>query len=145
VVTLPDGAGRARVIAGALLGQAGPAQTHSPVNVWDLRLEAGKRVALSVPDGHSLAVVVLHGTVQLNDAEILRSAQLAVFDQDGAEFSIEANGDATVLVLSGEPLREPIAGYGPFVMNTNEEINQAIADFNSGRFGHVVRSSGSPA
>jgi redox-sensitive bicupin YhaK (pirin superfamily) len=141
VVALPGEAGRARVIAGELLGQAGPASTHSPVNVWDLRVSAGKRVALSVPHGHTLAVVVLRGTVQLNDEEILRSAQLAVFDHDGEVFSIEANNDATVLVLSGEPLREPIVGYGPFVMNTKDEIEQAIRDFNSGRFGHVNRNA----
>ncbi|MEZ4329333.1 MAG: pirin family protein [Polyangiales bacterium] len=140
VVSLPNGAGRARVIAGELLGHAGPADTHSPVNVWDLRLTPGGRADLRVPDGHSLAVVVLRGTVQLNDREVLRSAQLAVFEQAGTDFSIEANNDATVLVLSGEPLREPIAGYGPFVMNTHAEIDQAIADFNSGRFGHVARA-----
>jgi redox-sensitive bicupin YhaK (pirin superfamily) len=94
-----------------------------------------------VPHGHTLAVVVLRGTVQLNDEEILRSAQLAVFDHDGEVFSIEANNDATVLVLSGQPLGEPIVGYGPFVMNTKDEIQQAIRDFNSGRFGHVSRNA----
>ena len=118
-----------------------PPSTRLPANVWDLRLSAGKRVALSVPNGHTLAVVVLRGTVQLNDQEILRSAQLAVFDHDGEVFSIEANNDATALVLSGEPLREPIVGYGPFVMNTKDEIEQAIRDFNSGRFGHVNRNA----
>ena len=144
-VALPDGAGKVRVIAGEFEGARGPAHTFSPLNVWDLRLTPGGRADLRVPDGHSLAVVVLRGTVQLNDREVLRSAQLAVFEQAGTDFSIEANNDATVLVLSGEPLREPIAGYGPFVMNTHAEIDQAITDFNSGRFGHVARAGATHA
>jgi len=107
-----------------------------------VRLNTGQRADFSVAQGRTLAVVVLRGTVQLNDSQILRDAQLAVLDRHGEDFSIEANGDATLLVLSGEPLDEPIVGYGPFVMNTQQQISEAIDDFNSGRFAQVPRSAG---
>jgi hypothetical protein len=141
-VNLPNAAGRVRVIAGRFQGQAGPAHTFSPLDVWDVRLNTGQRADFSVAQGRTLAVVVLRGTVQLNDSQILRDAQLAVLDRHGEDFSIEANGDATLLVLSGEPLDEPIVGYGPFVMNTQQQISEAIDDFNSGRFAQVPRSAG---
>lgn len=136
-VTLPGDAGRVRVIAGRFQGQAGPAHTFSALDVWDVRLNAERRVTLSVPAGRSLAVVVLRGTVQLNDVQLLREAQMAVLEREGQDFSLEANNDAVLLVLSGEPLDEPIVGYGPFVMNTQKQIGEAIDDFNSGRFGQV--------
>ena len=140
-VNLPDGAGRARIIAGRFHGHVGPAHTFSPLDVWDVRLNPGKRAAFSVAPGRTLAVVVLRGTVQLNDSQILRDAQMAVLDRAGEDFSVEANNDATLLILSGEPLDEPIVGYGPFVMNTQQEIGEAIDDFNSGRFGQVARQA----
>ena len=79
--------------------------------------------------------------MQLNDGQILRDAQMAVLDRAGEDFSVEANNDATLLMLSGEPLDEPVVGYGPFVMNTQQEIGEAIDDFNSGRFGQVARQA----
>jgi redox-sensitive bicupin YhaK (pirin superfamily) len=138
-VNLPHGGGRVRIIAGRFQDHAGPAHTFSSLNVWDVRLNAQKRTSFSVTQGHTLAVVVLHGTVLVNDSQILREAQMAVLDRAGEDFSLEANGDATLLVLSGEPLEEPIVGYGPFVMNTEQQISEAIEDFNSGRFGRVAR------
>jgi len=137
-VNLPDGAGRVRIIAGRFQGVAGPAHTYSPLDVWDVRLNAGKRVDFSVAQGHTLAVVVLRGTAQVGDGQTLREAQMAVMDRSGEGFSIEAGSDATLLVLSGEPLNEPIVGYGPFVMNTRQQISEAIDDFNRGRFGQVA-------
>jgi redox-sensitive bicupin YhaK (pirin superfamily) len=137
VVDLPDGAGTLRVIAGGYADAAGAAQTYSPINVWDVALQAGKTVDFSIPEGHTAAVVVLHGTLQVNGDAIARDAQMVMLDQDGADFHVEANSDAIFLILSGEPLNEPIEGYGPFVMNTAAEIREAIADFNNGDFGKI--------
>ena len=138
VVPLPDDAGRVRVIAGEVGGQRGPAQTFTPVNVWDVRLHPGKKASFSVANGHTLALIVLRGTIMVNDEQIAREAQMVLLDRAGSDVSIEANNDATVLLLSGEPIDEPIVGYGPFVMNTEAEIGEAIEDFNRGRFGQMA-------
>jgi hypothetical protein len=142
-IALQDGAGTVRVIAGAFpgtspgtsQGKRGPAQTVTPVDAWDLRLRAGHRVDLSLPDGFTTLVLVLHGGVVLNGSRAVGEGDLAIFAREGEEVTIEARLDSTVLVLSGEPIPEPIASYGPFVMNTKEEIQQAIADFQAGRMG----------
>lgn len=137
-VDLPDEAGVLRVIAGEYGGQQGPARSFTPMNVWDLRLNQGKQIAFDVPEGWTTAIVVLHGTVLVNGSEIVREAQFARLDPSGSGVSLEANNDATLLVLSGEPIDEPMVGHGPFVMNSREEITQAIEDFNSGRFGRMA-------
>ena len=136
-VALPDDAGMLRVIAGDYDGNAGPARTFSPINVWDVRLGAGKTVSLPQPEGWTTLVVVLAGTVQLNGETVLRPAQMATLSTEGSNIVIEANGDAKLLLLAGEPIDEPVVGYGPFVMNSQQEIVQAIADFNGGRFGQM--------
>ena len=137
-VDLPDGAGRVRVIAGQFGGKKGPARTFTPIDVWDVRLNSGHKTGLQVAEGRTLALIVLHGTVQVNGSQLAREGELVCFERAGSEISIEANNDATLLLLSGEPIDEPIAGYGPFVMNTEAEIHQAIADFNSGKFGRMA-------
>ncbi len=126
-----------RVIAGEFQGRNGPARTFTPINLWDLRLPAGAESKMSLPSGHTAALFVLKGTALLNGAESVGEAELALFDRSDADFSIKAETDATILVLSGEPIDEPVVGYGPFVMNTQEEIQQAIADFQSGRMTHA--------
>ena len=136
-VALPNEAGQLRVIAGEFEGHQGPAQTFTAMNVWDLRLNQGAQLSLSLPEGWTSAVVVLHGTVQVNGKSIARDAQMVVLDQAGQHIALEANSETSLLLLSGEPLNEPIVGYGPFVMNTTQEINQAFNDFNSGKFGKV--------
>ena len=136
-VALPDDAGTLRVIAGAFDGRAGPARTFTPLNVWDLRLQQGGQTRLSLPDGHTLALVVLHGTVLVNGQSIARGGQMLVFERAGSDIHIEANNDASLLLLGGEPIDEAVVGHGPFVMNTREEIDQAVADYNAGNFGRV--------
>lgn len=137
-VELENGAGRARVIAGELLGAKGPAKTFTPVNVWDVRLAGGKAATFDAPEGHTVAVVVLSGAVTLDGEETVREAELALLAREGGGFQLAAQADAKLLVLTGEPIDEPVAAYGPFVMNTEAEIREAIGDFQSGRFGEIA-------
>ncbi|QAY87263.1 pirin family protein [Pseudomonas arsenicoxydans] len=134
---LKDNAGSLRLIAGEFDGHTGPARTFTPVDVWDLRLNGGKLLTLDLHEGRNTALVVLRGTVQVNGQELVREGQLALFERNGHQLSLEANDDAVVLLLSGEPIDEPIVGHGPFVMNSEQEIHQAFADFQSGRFGRM--------
>ncbi len=136
-VKLPDDAGTARIIAGNLEGFEGPANTFSPMNVWDLRIGAGKTVDLPQEEGWTAMLVVLEGTVQVNGDALLRPAQMVTLSAEGNNVRIEANSDAKVLLLAGEPIDEPVVGYGPFVMNTQAEIAEAIRDFNGGKFGQM--------
>jgi len=137
-IALPGDAGRVRVIAGDYEGHRGPAQTFTPINVWDVRLRAGGSTRFTLPEGHTAALVVLRGTVLVNGDQVAREAQLVMLERDGSDLLIEANSDASLLLLGGEPLDEPIVGHGPFVMNTTAEIQQAIADFNNGHFGRMT-------
>ena len=136
-VDLPHGAGRVRVIAGAFEGHAGPARSFTPIDVWDMRLHAGATAELAATPGRTLALVLLRGTVLVNGHEVVREGQLLHFDRDGDQVRLEANSDATLLWLSGEPIDEPVVGHGPFVMNTQAEIAQALSDLRSGRFGRL--------
>ncbi|KKF87667.1 quercetin 2,3-dioxygenase [Stenotrophomonas maltophilia] len=137
-VDLPDGAGRVRVTAGRFHGHAGPARTPTPMDVWDIRLQQGHHTDLPVAEGRTLALVVLKGTVRINGGQPVGEAQLVTFDRSGEDVFVDADSDATVLLLSGEPIDEPVVGYGPFVMNSQAEIAQAVNDFNSGRFGQIA-------
>lgn len=136
-VDLAEGAGRVRVIAGSFGGKAGPARTFTAMEVWDTRLKAGKTVHFAPEEGHNVIVVVLDGKVTLNGSHRLEGAAQARLSRDGGGFTVEAETDAKLLILAGAPIDEPVAAYGPFVMNTEAEIRQAITDFNSGRFGQL--------
>ena len=136
VVTLAGG-GRVRVIAGEFDGAKGPAKTHTPINLWDLRLPAGASVDLRLPEGNTTALFVLKGKALLNASQVAGEAELALFERDGEEISVKAETATTILVLDGKPIDEPVIGYGPFVMNTQQEIRQAIADYQEGRFGGI--------
>lgn len=138
-VRLPDGAGTVRVIAGNYLEHWGAAQTFTPMDVWDVRLNQGHSARFDVPEGRTLALAVLHGNIKVNGTQAAHEAQLVMLGRDGSGVTLEATADTTLLLLSGEPIDEPVAAYGPFVMNTAEEIRQAVGDFNSGRFGRIER------
>ncbi len=135
---LAGGAGKARVIAGHLLGAKGPARTFTPVNVWDVRLNRDADLTLDLPEGHTAMLVVLGGHVTVNGAQEAGEAELVILSREGSDVAIHADGDAMLLVLTGEPIDEPVVGYGPFVMNSNAEIRQAIDDFNSGKFAPIA-------
>lgn len=137
-VTLPDGAGTLRVIAGDYGGHRGPARTFTPIDLWDVRLRRDAVTSLGLPEGHTVAVVVLKGTVQVNGDTIAREAQFVLLDRTGGAVRLEANSDAKLLILSGAPIDEPVVMHGPFVMNTDQEIRQAMIDFQSGRFGEIA-------
>jgi len=136
-VELPGGAGLARVVAGSCLGRSGPAETFTPIDVWDLRLESSPALELPVPEGHTAALVVLRGELGLEGAETARQAEVALFDRAGSGVGLRGARGARLLLLAGEPIDEPVVGYGPFVMNRPEEIRQAIADHRNGRMGHL--------
>lgn len=135
VVRLPDGQGSVRVIAGEFAGTKGPAHTHTPIQVWDLRLAINQPFDLDVPEGHTTALVVLRGTVRLHDAEAIGVAEVGLFERAGKILRIDSADNATALLLCGEPIDEPIVGSGPFVMNTQAEIRQAMVDYQSGKMG----------
>ncbi|MGE0213453.1 MAG: pirin family protein [Parvibaculaceae bacterium] len=143
-VELPDDAGTLRVIAGEHDGHRGPARSFTPIDLWDVRLRRGKTASLTLPEGRTVVVVVLQGTVQVNGDAIAREAQFVLLDRKGGEIAVEANGDASLLILSGEPIDEPVVMHGPFVMNTQEEIRQAMADFQNGRFGTIGAAASAP-
>ncbi len=129
--------GKARIIAGTLGGKTGPARTFTPVNVWDVRLDHGADVTLDLPEGHTTLVVVLSGRVLVN-GEDAASAEVLELSRTGTSARFTAEAETTLLVLTGEPIDEPIVGYGPFVMNSEADIRTAIDDFNSGRFGRMA-------
>lgn len=138
IVDLPGGAGKARIIAGTYAGARGPARTFTPVNVRDLALHAGSDLTLDLPEGHTTMLVVLSGHVTVDGTEQAGEAEMVLLGREGRDVAIHADGSSKLLVLTGEPIDEPIAGYGPFVMNSEAEIRQAIDDFNGGRFGRMA-------
>ena len=137
-VNLPGDAGTVRIIAGAYGEVKGPAHTFSPMNVWDMRLKAGRSVSLDLVSGHTTALFVLSGAIRIGETHSIRSNELAVMEREGRQLSFESIEDTVLMLLNGEPLHEPIFAHGPFVMNTSEEIIQAIDDFNAGRFGQLT-------
>ena len=110
------------------------------MNIWDLRLVRDGKMRLDVPEGHTLSLAVLDGTVEIDGHTILRTGQTAVLGREGGAVGVEANGEAKLLMLTGEPIDEMVVAHGPFVMNSTEEIRQAMHDFRAGRFG-TIRAS----
>lgn len=125
--------GTARIIAGELDGTHGPVRTFSPINLWDVRLEGGQDVRLTLPDGHNVMIAVLSGHITVA-GEGVGAAEIARFSVDGEDATFHTDGKTMLLVMTGEPIDEPVVGYGPFVMNSEAEIRTAIEELNSGRF-----------
>ncbi len=135
-VSLPNGAGAVRVIAGDFAGTTAAATTVTPVILWDAKLTRGSQVELPINDGFNAAMFVRSGQVLIAGAPV-KARELAVLTTDGEGVAIEVTEDAELLIVGGQPLGEPVIAYGPFVMNRPEEINQAIADVRAGRFGNL--------
>lgn len=133
-VELPDQAGTVNVIAGNFNGVTGPAETYTPVNLFDIKLNEGGELTTTITAAHNTGLLVVNGSIIIND-EIATEHSFVLFENTGEEIHIKANQKSVILLLSGAPIDEPIVSYGPFVMNTAEEIHQAIEDFNAGKFG----------
>mgnify|MGYP003938226665 CR=1 FL=1 len=136
-VHLPDNAGFIEVIAGEYQGVKGPAKTFTPVNMQNAKLNMGGKALFSFPSEYNTVLLVIEGSVKVNDSEGVPTDHLVLFENNGEEFTVEALENSIVLVLSGQPINEPIAAHGPFVMNTRAEIMQAFEDVHSGKFGYL--------
>ncbi|GAB2661432.1 pirin family protein [Flavihumibacter cheonanensis] len=133
-VALPEDQGVVRIIAGNYNGINGPANTYTPINLWDVRIKKGTDLQVSIEEIHTTAILILHGQVAINGTTVPEH-HMALFGQEGTEINIHASKDAVLLVMSGEPIDEPIASYGPFVMNTQAELMKAMEEFRAGKFG----------
>ncbi|MBI4909185.1 MAG: pirin family protein [Acidobacteria bacterium] len=136
VLDVSDGVS-ARVIAGILPGATGPAKTFTPMNVFDVKMKAGSRAEFELPEGHNGGVVLLHGGASVDGNSLKGEAMIAVLSRKGTGISLSAETDSSLLILTGEPINEPVAQYGPFVMNTQDELRQAVEDYRSGKMGHL--------
>ncbi|MGJ8736742.1 pirin family protein [Zobellia laminariae] len=134
---LSDNSGEVEVIAGEYNGMKGSATTFTPINMLNTRLKKGGKADFSFPENYNTVVLVIEGSITVNGNDNAPTDHLVLMANDGENFTVEASEDALVLVLSGEPLNEPIAAHGPFVMNTKEELMQAFQDFNNGKFGYL--------
>ena len=132
------GGGELRVIAGSFQGRKGPAHTFTPIQLYDIQLKARSRAALALPDGHNTSIFVLQGAVSVNGSPQAGEAELIVCARNGSQVTIEAQEGSRLLIMSGEPIDEPIARYGPFVMNTKAELVQAVQDYQAGKMGHLA-------
>lgn len=137
VVALEGDAGSARLIAGEWKDKKGPAKTFTPINLWDLSLKSGRRIELDLSEGDTAMVLVRRGQI-VSDGRTADEGEIAIFGRGGRKVLLEARGDAiSALLMSGRPIDEPVVGYGPFVMNTKDEIRLAAEDYNQGRMGHL--------
>jgi len=136
-ITLPQEAGTVRVIAGDYNGRKGAAKTFSPINLWDVNLRAGKSAELPLPDGHTTAFLVLSGEVEVDGERDAGEGDLAIFARAGDGITVKAKTDAKLLVMGGEPFDDPVVGHGPFVMNSQAEIQQAFEEYQLGRMGEI--------
>lgn len=134
---LPNGDGSVEIIAGEFNGVKGAATTFSPVHLYNVKPKKGTSLTLNFPENYTTAILMIEGQAKFNGNDIAPVNNLVLFKTDGEEIFVEAEEDSILLVMSGEPINEPIASYGPFLMNTQEEIQQAMRDFGSGKFGYL--------
>lgn len=139
VVTNSDDTVSIKVIAGEALGKAAVIETEIPILYLHLTLQPGASFSQPVPLDHNAFIYVISGTA-LSDGQQVQADELLLFNQDGQTITISASGDEplSVLLIAGKPLNEPVARYGPFVMNTKEEISQAMRDYQDGTFGEIT-------
>jgi redox-sensitive bicupin YhaK (pirin superfamily) len=137
-MTLGGGAATARIIAGTLLGTTGPARTVTPINLWDVRIKAGATIELTLPDGNNSLLFLMRGRTTINEPQPISAVECAVLDREGESVTIHADEEAALLVLTGDPIDEPVVAHGPFVMNTVTEIKEAFQDYQSGRMGRLL-------
>jgi len=136
--TLENNQGNVFVIAGEYDGVKGAATTFSPVEMYDIRLEENGETEIKLPAHFNTGLLIVEGEAAINENPIARQHQFVQFKNEEGIIHIKAEKKSVLLLLSGEPINEPVAAYGPFVMNTSEEIQQAIEDFNSGKFGNLA-------
>lgn len=136
-VLLPDNCGVVVVIAGQYNNIKGPASTFTPISLFNLKLNSGGKASFTFPSDYNTAFLVIEGSVTVNGKEKALHDHFVLFRNDGNNFSIEGNDKAVVLIMSGQPINEPLAAHGPFVMNTREEIAQAYEDLDNGKFGFL--------
>lgn len=135
--TLPNDQGVIEVIAGQYKDVKGPASTFTPLHLFNTKLNKGGRTDFSFPPNYNTALLVIEGEIKVNEEEVVPTDHFVLFENEGNDFVLQAKNDSIVLILSGEPIAEPIAAQGPFVMNTKEELMQAMRDFNMGKFGFL--------
>lgn len=134
---LPDNKGEIEIIAGEYQNTKGSASTFTPLHLYNAKLKKGAEANFSFPSHYNTALLVIEGRITINHSKEVPTNHFALMDKEGETFSVQATDDALVLILSGEPINEPIAAHGPFVMNTHEELIQAFTDFNEGKFGYL--------
>jgi redox-sensitive bicupin YhaK (pirin superfamily) len=134
---LPGQQGVVEVIAGEFSGVKGPAATFSPIEMYNVRLKKNASIKIKFPEEYNTGFLIIEGSVLVNDTATVKSDHFVLFDNVGEEISIRGDDDCVILVLSGEPINEPVAAYGPFLMNTQQELLEAVNDFNNGKFGHL--------
>jgi redox-sensitive bicupin YhaK (pirin superfamily) len=137
VFKLPDEKGIVEVVAGDFLGVKGPATTFSPIQLYNLRLKKGADLKFNLPANYNTGILVVEGEVKINSSDRAPEDHFVLFKNEGEEISLEVESDSVLLVVSGEPINEPIAAYGPFLMNRQDEIIEAVNDFNTGKFGYL--------
>jgi redox-sensitive bicupin YhaK (pirin superfamily) len=136
-VRLPNNSGIVNIIAGEYQNIKGPAKTFTPINLFDIRLDKNADVIFELPENYNSAILILNGTITINNSDTVQADQFVLFGNEGTTVNISATKDSVILLLSGEPINEPIFQYGPFLMNTKKEIIEAFDDFNNGKFGHL--------
>ncbi|NUP99330.1 MAG: pirin family protein [Armatimonadetes bacterium] len=137
-VALPGDAGLVRLIAGEFQGERGPANTYSPLSLLEIRLNANGQVELPFPPTWNVGLLLMGGEVTINGTDPAKLHDFVVFENRGERITVAATREAHLLVLAGEPIGEPVVPYGPFVMNTVEEIQEALDDYQAGKFGQLA-------